>query len=248
MILFEYSEEKFENFKKTFVESHIKHNTQKDELFHSSDLYGVNPVKSSCIFPNGKMYRMHRNYFDKIVNKTHTFGGINGKYEIDFLIIDELTKNKFFEFFQSRISIKSRQKSSLSLLLFAQEEVKSKSLKTQILESLTKEGIYVNNNNFEDLDTYDNDDLDLSKSDTNMNHKIKNERKRLVMYNLKKMYRAKMERYTSSKHNKHGKMTRHNIVKYLGDNYISNEPYLAPTILSESKQLHDECVLKKNFN
>ena len=105
LILFEYSEEKYENFKKTFVESYLKHNIQKDKLFHSSELYGVNPVKSSSVFPKGKMYCMHRNYFDKIVNKTYTFGGLNGEYEINLLIIDELTKDKFLEFFKSRISI-----------------------------------------------------------------------------------------------------------------------------------------------
>lgn len=247
LILFEYSEEKFQNFKKTFAESYLKHNTQKDQSFHSGELYGVNPVKSSSVFPKGKMYYMHRNYFDKIVNKTYTFGGLNGEYEIDLLIIDELTKDKFFEFFKSRISIKSRKKSSLSLLLFSQEKVKSKCLKTQILEFLTEEGISVSNNNLKDIICkYDNNNLSLSKSGANMNHKIKNERTKLIMYTLKKIYRAKIESFTSSNVNKYRKMKRNNIVKNLGGNYISNEPYLVPTILTDCKQLHDESTLKKN--
>lgn len=247
LVLFEYSEEKFENLKRTFVECYLKHNTQKDELFHSSEVYGVTPVKSSSVFPKGKMYYMHRNYFDKIVNKTYTFGGLNGEYEIDLLVIEELMKDKFFEIFKSRISVKSRKKSSLSLLLFSQEKVKSKSFKTQILEFLTEEGISVSNNNLEDImGKYNNNNPNLFKSETNMNPKIKNERTKLIMYTLKKIYRAKIERFASSNNNKYRRMKKNDIVKNLGENYVSNEPYLVPTILTDWKQLQDESTVQKN--
>lgn len=113
---------------------------------------------------------------------------------------------------------------------------------------MTEEGISVSNNNLEEIiDKYNNNDLNFSKSDANMNPKVKNERTKLIMYTLKKIYRAKIERFTSSNHKKYRKMKRNDIVKNLGENYISNEPYLVPTILTDWKQLHDESTVKKNI-
>lgn len=239
LLLFEYSEENFDvNFKKTFSKSYLKQNIQKEKSILGSRLYGVNPVKSSSIFPKGKMYYMHINYFDKIVNKTYYFGGMKGDNEVDILIIDNLTKAEFLEIFGSRISIKSKRKSSLSLQLFSQKDVKSKSLKTQILEILTEEGISVSSNDFEDILGKCKNNLIFSKGASNVDPKIKNEGAKLIMNNLKKAYRAKLEKFTSSKKRNH-------ITKALGENHNSNVPSLGPTILTDWKQLHKESKLQK---
>jgi len=181
---------------------------------------------------------MHINYFDKIVNKSYYFGGMNGDNEVDILIVDKLTKNEFLKFFRSQISIKSEKKSSLSLQLFSQKRAKSKSLKSQILEILTEEGISVSSNDFEDLLGKCKKNFKLSKGVSDVDSKITYERTKLTLNNLKKVYRVKLEKFKSSKKGS-------NIMKGLGDNYNSNVPYLVPIILEDCKQLHKECKLQR---
>lgn len=239
LLLIRYSEENFDvNFKQTFSKIYSKQNIQKEKSTLGTKLYDVNPVKSSSVFPKGKMYHMHINYFDKIVNKSYYFGGMNGDNEVDILIVDKLTKNEFLKFFRSQISIKSEKKSSLSLQLFSQKRAKSKSLKSQILEILTEEGISVSSNDFEDLLGKCKKNFKLSKGVSDVDSKITYERTKLTLNNLKKVYRVKLEKFKSSKKGS-------NIMKGLGDNYNSNVPYLVPIILEDCKQLHKECKLQR---
>lgn len=249
LMLYAFTNEEFEiKLKRQFIDSYMNLGTQNSKFAPSNELYAVKPSKSSSNFPNDSTHDMHKNFFEKIVNKTYRFGGLKGEDEIDILIISNLTKTKFLEFFRRKISIKSKSRSSLSLLFpsrLYQDDLKNKSLQWQLIEILRKDDISIGNADPDKkLRKLTLDGLQAKRNSI----KCKNERNKPIKVTLKAL-KEKIEYLKPSNGNqeaeKNKKLSRHKVIKTLGDEYNTSIPVLKLTTLDNWKQLHSECDVVK---
>lgn len=103
------------------------------------------PCKSSSNFATDlESSSTHHRIWENIFNKTYTFNG-SKESEIDALKVNEMTKERFLEYFREKISIKSPKRSTLLIFINSSlsEKLKVLELKSQILAQLEQSNMVI---------------------------------------------------------------------------------------------------------
>ncbi|KAG7663824.1 AXL1 [[Candida] subhashii] len=107
-------------------------------------LYAMPPARNSDNFSQGdEDYTHHQDFWEKILTKNHRFTGQKGNESIDRNMLRSTTTEEIVSFFRKYISIKSTEKSSLTIFISSQsgrEHRKVEEAKETIQELLDEKG------------------------------------------------------------------------------------------------------------
>lgn len=77
-------------------------------------IYDIQPFKSSTNFSEcDKNYLGHKNHWEKIINQTYRFQGLNGEEDYDINLLRKITRIEFVSFFQNKLCPLSKNRSAL---------------------------------------------------------------------------------------------------------------------------------------
>lgn len=252
--LFEgYSDDEFEKkATRPFVKTYSRLNRFNKDVLPSSINYGIGPMKSSSIYPSGDEYSIHRHCWESIVAETYRFGGLSGEEEIDINIIKDLSRSCFLQFVKKFISIKSRTKTSLSLLFssrVSKNELERDFLKIQIREYLTEKGFSAEESDIESLLNRCKDDSISANKELYKWFKSRNEGTKFVVTQVRDFCKSKVTllKLNMSYHFHADGIPKHNAMKVTekSENEFKTNSVLAPTRLNNWEELHAESFLRR---
>ncbi|EAZ64008.2 hypothetical protein PICST_28795 [Scheffersomyces stipitis CBS 6054] len=141
-------------FSKNVIEPFLNSNIYQEEDLPCNLVYSMTPSYNSSNFLfNSENYQIHRNYWEKIVSGTYRFSGDNGNEKVDTKLLKELTKGTYIKFLSKLISPRSKQRSSLSIMIYTQlssEEIEKRQQRTEILGFIESKNLQISD---EELDS-----------------------------------------------------------------------------------------------
>lgn len=134
-LLESFSNERTQELTQQFI-SGYEHSAQEDyDVWPSNTLYAAEPLVHTSNYPSGNIYKIHKNFWEKIVSKTYRFKGQYGKEEIDVKLLKGITRVELYLIFRQFVSLKSNKRATLALIVksnTSNNENNKKKLKTQL--------------------------------------------------------------------------------------------------------------------
>lgn len=131
-----------QDFQENIVQLFLSSYPRADGGFPPNIILSTEAEIGSGTRPGGELYLEHKSYWEKILNRTYRFLGVQGEEEIDIDIIKKLKKEHFIKFYRENICPRSPTRSSLILRLDCSHHTDED--KENVYHNLTRKGLESN--------------------------------------------------------------------------------------------------------